>query len=168
MRLRILVLPALLALMGCKEIGLGDDPGVGKACTLVGSATLIQVHVTSPTPLPANVALSLNGADVDADECVNNGLFSSSVTVSADRMQADVLFQLNGNPDDYEFYFPNSASEPQSNLMSLGFYDRATCSDTHAKFDEVLDAQISWEPVYANGEDCGASSHVAEGAVQTH
>lgn len=168
MRKQLLFIPILATLIGCKELGVGDDPGFGKACTLVGSATAIKVHVTSAAPLPSNLALSLNGNDVDADECVNGGLFSSSVTVSADRMEAEVLFQLNGNPDDFEFYFPNNSTEPQSNLMDLGFYDRATCADTHAKFDEVDGTQVSWQPVYANGEDCAASSHVAEGSAQTH
>jgi hypothetical protein len=84
-------------------------------------------------------------------------------------MQATAILDLIENPEDFEFYFPSGLEQgPQSNLMSLGFYTRASCTDAHSKFDEVLNAQISWEPVYANGEDCGLTSYVADAEIQTH
>lgn len=169
MRSKLFIISTLFLMIGCKGIGLNDDSGVGEVfCTLVGSRTVIRVHVTSSTPLPSNVAASLNGNDIDADECVNNGLPFSSVRVSDDRTEADITFFLHENPDDYELYFPVTATEPQLNLMSLGFYGRTTCGDTPSEFDKILDTQIFWEPVYANGENCGITSYAADAQVQTH
>jgi len=160
MRFQILFASTLIALTGCREIS-----SEGKACTLVGSSNVMHVRVTSPNPILANLAVSLNGSTIDADECSNSGSHWDPVVMSADRRQAEVVIFLDGTSD-FEDYFPSDASEPQSNVADFEFYNRATCSAAHSKFDEVLNAAITWEPVYANGEDCGASSYAAEADVQ--
>ncbi len=158
MALKLLIFASVLALMGCKDVVPIEK--VGKACTLMASSTEIRVQFTSVTPLPSNLALSLNGGVIDADECNEFNHFSSSVQVSTYRSEATVIFQLNGNQDAFDFYFPNGSVEPDSNIVNLKLFTRASCTDAPVQFEELNGLEANWEPVYVNGKDCGVSSYL--------
>ncbi len=159
MNCKFLFLGAVFVLTGCKDLGSQGDSGVGKTCTQMGSSFDLRVQVKSSTPLPAYLAVALNGASSNVDECGGEISFSGGVEVSADRFEATVVINLDGDPSAFFVYFPDGSSEPQSNLASLSFLSRGTCADAPAEFNQLHDQQITWEPVYANGKSCGVTSH---------
>ena len=151
-------------LMSCKAVD-SRDSTVSKACTLVGSAYAIRAEVTSSSSLPPNLAVALNGNDVDVDECspaAAGSLFGSSIQVNDDRTRVSIVFQLNPASEDYAFYFPNESEQPASDLMALRLFSRPTCNNGHSLYQDLTGAQISWKPVYANGEGCGVTSYSAD------
>lgn len=156
----------LLLLAGCKAVDSDQDSKVRISCTQVGSMTTIRVHVASSTPIPAGFAIGLNGNTIDADECTNNGPYTNSAQVSNDRSEAEVVFYLDNNREDYDHYFPSGSTEPASNLMNLTLYSRANCSGTFTNIGEIHDHQITWQPIYANGQSCGITSQITETKVE--
>jgi hypothetical protein len=167
MNLRIIFVLLIFNLLGCKGLEPSGEQKVSKACTLVGSSNLIRVEVVSTSaPLPANLAFSINGNEIEADECNNNNVIGSYVQVNEDRSQATVSFLLDGNKAQFEYYFPNGAKEPQTNSVSLGIFSRASCSDQATQIGEINKADVSWHPVYINGKDCGTSSYGGDLTVE--
>lgn len=116
------------------------------------------MQAVSPTPLPPNIAISVNGNNLDLDECVDNELIGS-IDLNAGRTEAEAKYHL--AREDFDHYFRSGSKEPQSNTAVIGFYTRANCSDPHTKLGDTT-VQINWVPTYANGRDCGASGYVGE------
>lgn len=165
MRLILFLAVVLPNFMGCNTV---EDPEysplTGKLCTLRGGVTSIKVDITSPKPLPQNLAIALNGKGIDFDECTPSEYgVPNSMQTSYDRTHATIYFYPFNSPEDFKIYFPEGYGEPISNVIDLIFYSRANCTDLRTQFQEISDNNgITWKPGYANGEDCGVTGYTGE------
>lgn len=129
-----------------------------KACTLIASMTLIQVHIESAQPLPANLTLALNGGAVTADECLPIAAFETAVRVSADRLTANAYFYLDGTSE-HANYFGQVGGSPTSNNMNLTLNGRTSCADTITQVNTFANVAIQWTSQFANGTNCDSSGY---------
>jgi hypothetical protein len=154
---------------GCNTAdGTGYPAGREKICTLIGGVTSIKINLTSPDPLPPNLAFAFNGKEVDIDECTPKSFYVfdiyNPIKINQNRSQVIIDYVL--NLEDYKFYFPDGLFDPTSSLMNLILYSRAKCTDSHTQLQEISDIGISWEPVYINGgKHCGVDAYTGESHI---
>ena len=157
----------LILSTGCKTSSSDTDSDLGSlnTCTLMGSFYSLKVHIISLNPLPQNLSFSLNDKSISASECVSSDGFKiGDITFNSNRTEAVVDFLLaDGN---FEYYFANINNSPSSNIFKLNIYNSTNCSENPTLFSQVLDGQIQWQPIYANGEKCGVTSYMGSGSVQ--
>lgn len=151
----------------CKEledIGKSDDNN--KECTQVGTLTSINLRINANN-IPTNFSVVLNGSDIYADECANNSNpFRNNIRVSDSRTQGNAILFLNTNQYVLNYYFPNGINNPpQAQYMNVRFYTRASCNDNPVKIAEANNVFLNWQPLQANGKDCGTTSYSANAEV---
>ena len=130
-------------------------------CTDMAFSHMIRIRITSPIPLPQNLAFALNGKTINLDEC--NPYDLGSIEVPPGREIINLAIAVSG--ENFDKYFPRGFKKPASNIMNLIIYDREKCTDPHSQFQEAPDIRISWEPVYMNGEHCGTTTFMGESRI---
>lgn len=135
----------------------------------MGSSNGIVVQVDSALPLPTNFAVAFNQDEIDVDECKNDEFaFDQNIEFNSDRTKAKIFLNLDFHSSQVlsQKYIPDYSKPPQSNLIDINFFSRASCGDTPNKIQALKDVQMTWRPIYANGEHCGVSSYEATAQVQ--
>ncbi len=129
----------------------------------MGSSTTMVLRLTSSAALPSNLAVAINGDEIDVDECDGNtSPFDHSIQVNDSGQEAIVRFQLDADSEDREIYFTDFDSGPNSDLVDIAIFSRSTCSDALSTFKALEEQELNWEPVYANGESCGVTSYTSD------
>jgi hypothetical protein len=162
------VLAALLIpLVGCLPATKDrQGPSAFRDCTQIASLHTILVQVQSDSDFPANTSFSLEGSGIEADECGPADEFSTAVRIDSTRRSAVIQFTLDSDSQAMQRYFPDGVgSSPSSDLISLRRFSRPVCGDQPTDHGVVQVTPVSWRPVFANGPECGVTSHVGTAGV---
>ena len=147
--IRRLLIFSLFFSLGCKQQE-NEDGAISKFCTLMGAINSIEVSVGEYTSWPEHIAYSINGTDIDYDDCGTNNSKGYSIKKEHRVFSAIAMDES----DDFQSYFDQRGDEPNSDDISITFFGRASCSDPLVKL-EAIDDKIQWTPSFPNGEACG-------------
>lgn len=134
----------------------------------MGSPYALSLKVQSTTSLPPHLGLAFNGESVDLDECKLNPNDTSEwapIRFNADRTQAEIFYILDDQIEDFSLYFYQDATGPSTNSLDLIISSRATCEGASSTIKRLDGIQLSWTPIYANGEDCGTTSQIGKADI---
>ncbi|GEM_PF-4941788 len=122
-------------------------------CPMVSVGNTLTLKISSEAPLPNDLAISLNSENSIAYESC---AAPSRVSLSADRREAVVLFNLTGEDEDY--YFSNDGSFPLEEYGDFRVYRLEGCGGSKTLLEERFNVAITWLRESNFNEKCNNKS----------